>query len=100
MTDHPYPVHVSPGPGYTINIEFSDGNSGNVDLSEWAGQGIFERWEKREFFESVHVDRRKAIAWGDQDDMDVCADTIYMMLTGITVEELFPRLQGTMAEYA
>ena len=98
LNDHPIPVGVSPGQGYTIHIEFSDGNSGDVDLSEWVGRGIFRRWKNREFFESVHIDDRKAVAWGDQDDMDVCADTIYMMLTGTSVDELFPRLQGLMQE--
>lgn len=98
--EHPVPVNVEARSGYTIFIEFSDGQLGEVDLSEWSNKEVFRRWKEREFFESVHVDDRKTIAWGSNEDLDVCADTIYMMLTGATVEELFPRLQGLMEEYA
>lgn len=98
--DHPVPIKVEARSGYTIYIEFSDGESGPVDLSAWSDKGIFKRWADREFFESVHIDGRNAVAWGSDEDMDVCADTIYMMLTGISVEDLFPRLQGLMEEYA
>ena len=98
--EHPVPVNVEARSGYTIFIEFSDGQLGEVDLSEWSNKEVFRRWKEREFFESVHVDDRKTIAGGSNEDLDVCADKIYMMLTGATVEELFPRLQGLMEEYA
>lgn len=98
--EHPVPVDVKACSGYTIFVEFSDGQHGEVDLSEWSNKEAFGRWKEREFFESVHVDDRKAIAWGSNEDLDVCADTIYMMLTDTTVEELFPRLQGLMEEHA
>lgn len=98
--EHPVPVCVEARSGYTIFVEFSDGQLGEVDLSEWSNKDVFKRWKNREFFESVHVDDRKAIAWGPDDDLDVCADTIYMMLTNITAEDLFPRLQGITEKYA
>lgn len=98
--EHPVPVRVEARSGYTIFVEFSDGQLGEVDLSEWSNKEVCKRWEKREFFESVHVDDRKAIAWGPDKDLDVCADTIYMMLTGVTVEELFPEFRELMEEYA
>lgn len=98
--EHPVPVCVEARSGYTIFVEFSDGQLGEIDLAEWSNKDVFRRWENREFFESVHIDDRKAIAWGSDDDLDVCADTIYMMLTNTTAENLFPRLQGVMKEYA
>ena len=97
---HPVPVKVEARSGYTVFVEFSDGQLGEVDLSEWSDKEVFRRWKERKFFESVHIDGRKAIAWGKNGELDVCADTVYMMLTGTTVEELFPRLQGLMGEYA
>ena len=98
---HPVPTNVEAREGYTIFVSFSDGESGTVDLTDWSDKEVFRRWENREFFESVHVDGRKAIAWGtDDDELDVCADTIYLRLTGITVGELFPEFKGLMEEYA
>ncbi len=98
--EHPVPVYVTARSGYTIFVAYSDGRRGEVDLSSWSDKEAFRRWKEREFFESVHVDGRKAIAWGKDEDLDVCADTIYMMLTGSTVEEIFPRLHGLMEEHA
>ena len=98
--EHPVPVCVEARSGYTIFVEFSDGQLGEVDLAEWSNKEAFKRWNERSFFESVHIDDRKAIAWGSDGDLDVCADTIYMMLTNVTVEDLFPRLKGMMEKYA
>ena len=42
--------------------------------------------ERRAFFESVHLTDYRAIAWGDE--IDICADALYMELTGKTLEEL------------
>lgn len=98
--EHPVPEKVEARSGYTIFVAFSDGNSGEVDLSDWLDKPIFRRWRNREFFNTVHVDERNAIAWGENGELDVCADTIYMKLTGTNVEDLFPRLQGSMEEYA
>lgn len=98
--EHPVPERVEARSGYTIFIEFSDGKSGEVDLSDWLDKPVFRKWLNREFFTTVHVDERNAIAWGEDGELDVCADTIYMKLTGTNVEDLFPRLQGFMDEYA
>ncbi|MDE0068240.1 MAG: DUF2442 domain-containing protein [Caldilineaceae bacterium] len=98
--EHPVPVDVKARSGYTIFVAYSNGQRGEVDLSAWSDKEAFRRWKERKFFESVHVNGRKAIAWGKDEDLDVCADTIYMMLTGATVEELFPRLHGLIEERA
>ncbi len=98
---HPVPTSVESREGYTIFVRFSDGKSGTVDLADWSNKEAFRRWEEREFFESVHINGRNAIAWGtDDDELDVCADTIYLRLTGLPVEELFPEFSGLMDEYA
>lgn len=96
---HPVPTSVESREGYTIFVRFSDGKSGTVDLADWSNKEVFRRWEEREFFESVHINGRKAIAWGtDDDELDVCPDTIYLRLTGIAVEELFPEFSGLTYE--
>ena len=98
--EHPVPERVEARSGYTIFVEFSDGKSGEVDLSDWLDRPVCRRWLNREFFKTVHVDERNAIAWGEDGEIDLCSDTIYMKLTGTVVEDLFPRLQGFMEEYA
>ena len=89
--EHPIPIQVAPRSGFSIHIEFSDGSSGEIDLSGWAGSGVFKQWESRDFFESVRIDSFGSVLWGEE--LNVCSDTLYMMLTGISEDELYPRLQ-------
>ena len=84
----PNPTHVEAREGYRIWLCYDDGESGEVDLSHLAGRGVFAAWNDRAFFESVHLTDHRAIAWGDE--IDICADALYMRLTGKTVEELMP----------
>ena len=80
------PIEVIPRSGYRIWIRYSDGVSGEVELSHLAGRGVFKAWNERAVFESVQIGPGGAIAWGD--DIDLCPDAIYMQLTGKCVEEL------------
>ena len=88
--EHPTPIQVAPRSEYSIHIEFSDGSAGEIDLSSWAGNGVFKQWESRDFFKSVRIDSFGSVLWGEE--LNVCSDTLYMMLTGIPEEELYPRL--------
>ena len=47
------PTKVKALDGYSIWIEFDDGQSGEVDLTEFAGMGVFKAWEDRAFFQDV-----------------------------------------------
>ena len=82
----PEPTAVEVREGYRLWLRYSDGASGEVDLSHLAGKGVFAAWNDRAFFESVHLTDYRAIAWGDE--IDICADALYMELTGKTLEEL------------
>ena len=90
------PVDVEPRDGYRIWLRYSDGASGEVDLSDMAGRGVFRVWLDRVFFEKVHVSDHGSIAWSD--DIELCADARYMKLTGKSAEELFPALRGRAAD--
>ena len=85
-------VDVEVRAGYRIWLRYSDGVAGEVDLSDMAGQGVFDVWLDRLFFEKVHVSDHGSIAWSD--DIELCADALYMELTGKTAEEVFPVLRG------
>ena len=81
-------MEVVPRNGYRIWLRYSDGVCGEVDLSDFAGRGIFAAWSDREFFEKVHVSRYGSIAWSDE--VELCEDALYLRLAGKSVEEVMP----------
>ena len=85
------PTAVAPRPGYRIWLRYSDGVTGEVDLAHLAGQGVFQAWRDRKFFEAVGFGSSGAVAWGD--DIELCPDALYLQLTGQTEEALMPGLQ-------
>ena len=76
------PVAVEPREGFRIWIRYEDGAEGEVDLSDIAGKGVFKAWEDGEYFEGVHISSHRSIAWDDE--LELCADALYMELTGIS----------------
>lgn len=80
------PTQVKPLPGYKIWIEYEDGELGEIDLSHLAGKGVFKAWDEPGHFERVHIDSYGAIAWDE--NIDMCADALYMDITGKSWEEL------------
>ena len=80
------PIEVIPQSDYRIWIRYSDGVSGEVDLSYLAGRGVFKAWNERAVFKSVQIASGGAIVCCD--DIDLCPDAIYMQLAGKCVEEL------------
>jgi hypothetical protein len=85
------PLLVRALPNYRIYLEFSDGAKGEVDLSDIAGKGVFQAWNDYDFFKRVHVGSERQIQWDD--DIELCADSLYLKLTGKTPEDLFPKLR-------
>ena len=79
------PVEVKALNDYSIFVEFSDGMQGVVDLKHLAHKGIFCNWDKNNLFSQVHIDNYGAITWNDE--IDICPDSIYLQLQGITFEQ-------------
>ena len=88
------PTEVHPRAGYRIWLRYADGVAGEIDLSHLAGKGVFEIWDEPGYFERVHITPHRAIAWDD--DIDLCADALYLELTGKPVEEVMPGVKQTM----
>ncbi len=84
-------VEAEPRPDFHIWVEFSDGVSGEVDLSDVAGRGVFAAWNEPGFFEKVHVSGHRSIAWNE--DLEICPDAAYMEITGKTFEELTAHME-------
>jgi len=77
-------------PNYRIWVRYEDDVEGEVDLSAYVGKGIFSAWRDPAFFETVHISPHGSIAWNE--DIELCADSIYLELTGKKPEEVFPRI--------
>jgi hypothetical protein len=85
------PISVRALPNYRIYLEFSDGTKGEVDLSDLVGGKVFGAWDNPGFFEKVHIGSHREVKWNDE--IELCADSLYLKLTGKTPEELFPKLR-------
>ncbi|GHT23942.1 hypothetical protein AGMMS4957_16210 [Bacteroidia bacterium] len=70
---------------YSIFVCFDDGTQGTVDLTHLAHKGIFQEWDKNNLFRQVHIDSFGAVAWNDA--IDICPDSLYLQLKGITFEQ-------------
>ena len=74
------PVEVRALKNYRLQLKFSDGMEGEVDLSSFAGKGVFALWNDYAKFEQFHIGESGEIAWNEDVDMD--SDALYMKITG------------------
>ena len=88
------PTAVEPREGFRIWLHYSDGTSGELDLSHLAGRGVFAAWDEPGCFERVHIAPHRAIAWSDA--LELCPDALYMDLTGRDDPDS-PRAAGSSA---
>jgi hypothetical protein len=79
------PNRVSALPGYRIELEFPDGTTGIIDLSDCVGKGVFTPLLDEAFFKTVHVGAFGQIAWSE--DIEICSDAAYLELTGKSADE-------------
>ena len=79
-------------PGYRLELEFDDGASGTVDVSENVGKGVFALWLDPLAFDRVRIGSSGELVWGDQ--IDLCPDALYLKVTGKKPEDIFPALRG------
>lgn len=71
---------------------------GVVDLSDFAGRGVFEALTDLEVFASARAGEYGELRWGSEIDLD--PDTLYMRLTGLSLEELFSNLRQARSKGA
>jgi hypothetical protein len=79
-------------PGYRLQLRYDDGVEGVVDLSSDVGKGVFAAWNDPEAFGCFRIERNgRAIVWSDE--VDACADALYLEITGMKPEDLWPSLK-------
>jgi hypothetical protein len=76
---------------YKLFLRFDDGVSGVVDLGDIAGRGVFEAWKRGGLFQQVRITKLGALEWPGE--LDLCADALYLKLTGKRPEDIFPTLR-------
>lgn len=94
----PVPVEVKALENYKLWIRYSDGVEGVVDLSDFAGKGVFSLWDDYRVFENVYIAPSGEIAWSDE--VDMCLDAMYLRITGKQPEDIFPKLRELVHEEA
>jgi hypothetical protein len=88
-------IKVKVLPGYRLVLEFDDGVSGAVDLSESVGKGVFALWRDPLAFNRVRIGSSGELVWDDQ--IDLCPDALYLKVTGKKPEDIFPALRNQPA---
>jgi len=72
-------------------LRFSDGVEGEVNVSDFAGRGVFSAWDKVVSFNSARIGTVGQVAWDG--GLEICADMLYMRLTGEPPDQVFPNLR-------
>ncbi len=85
-------LHVAPQTGHTLHLEYEDGTTGDIDVSDLIGKGVFRALADTALFETVTVGEYGEIRWTD--DLELCADALYLQVTGKSAEDLFPNLRA------
>ena len=73
-------VSVEPLARYRIQLEYSDGVQGEVDLSHCVGTELFSEWDEPGVFERVRIGDSGEVWWSDR--ASLCPDSMYLKLTG------------------
>ena len=89
----PHVVELEVREPFQIWVRFDNGVAGVVDLSDSAAVGgIFTRWSDQGFWHSAHVVAATgSVAWGDGSEIDVCPLSLYLDVTGQTLERTASR---------
>ena len=87
----PVLLKVKPLEDFNLYVKYSDDVEGKVDLSEFAGKGVFALWNDYSQFEKVTIGSSGELVWNEDVDMDGLG--IYLKLTGKKPEDVLPKLQ-------
>lgn len=84
-------IQVEPLPGYRLRVQYADGVAGVVDLSHLAGKGVFRLWNDPKAFGRVSLGTGGEVCWSDE--VDLCADALYLQVTGKQPDDVFSGLK-------
>jgi hypothetical protein len=67
-------VTANPLSGFRIELRFDNGETGVVDVSEFAGRGVFAAWHDPRIFGQVAITQDGALEWPGE--IDLCPDAL------------------------
>ena len=74
-------VRVSTGNGYTLDVVFADGTSGQIDLTSSLFGPVFEPLKEPTFFSQVRIDEYGVICWPN--GADLAPDALYRKFASV-----------------
>ena len=80
-------VGVTARSGYRLFLTYADGTSGEIDLSQDVGKGVFSALRDTRFFETVHIGSHRQIQWTE--DLEICPEAAYQGLKNRISTEVF-----------
>ena len=80
---------------YKVKLEYADGRQGVADLSDLVGKGVFVLWNDYNAFRNVKIGSSGELSWSNQ--VDLCPDSLYLKITNLEPEDLFPTLRRKAA---
>ncbi len=89
-------IEVQPLTGHRLRLRYADGVTGIVDLSHLVGKGVFQLWNDPEAFGRASIGSSGEVRWSDE--VDLCADALYLQVTGKQPSEVFPGLRKVAAD--
>lgn len=84
-------LEIRPKENFRLFVRYDDGTSGDVDLSAYAGRGVFRAWGEPGVFEKVRLAEAGHPEWPG--GLDLCPDSLYLQLTGKQPEDISPTLK-------
>ena len=72
-------VEIKPLKNYHLFVRYDNGVSGEVDLVDFVGKGVFVAWEAPGEFEKVQLADAGHPEWPG--GIDLCPDYLYMEIT-------------------
>lgn len=84
------PLEAAARENYRLWLRYDDGACGEVDLSCLVGQGVFAAWSDPAFYQTARLTPHGSVAWGEDGQIELCADALYLQLTGKSVEDAMP----------
>lgn len=83
-------IEIAPLGNFTLFVRYDDGSNGVVDLSDFAGRGVFHAWSEPGVFQQAKLAEAGYPEWPGE--IDLCPDALYLRLTDKRPEEVFPNL--------
>ena len=89
-------VDLKPVGSRHLWLRYDDGSEGVIDLSEFAGRGVFAIWQDERRFRQVRIGDGGEVVWDES--VDLCADALYLKITGKRADEVFSNLRMLRAD--